>query len=101
MVVFVHFLLIFGACCCCIWSGPRNVTVTKLSADTAVICWKFPLAAGAQGYVLRYWRHPASITQSLTSSAENEQISDSKPIPLELKIIDLDSRNGTVANVSV
>lgn len=79
------------------WSGPRNVTVTKLSADAAVICWKFPLAAGAQGYVLRYWRHPASLspTQPLTPT-ENEA-PDSAPIPLELKIIDLDGR----ANLSV
>ena len=75
------------------------MTVTKLSADSAVICWKFPLAAGAQGYVLRYWRHPASPTQSLTPT-ENEAATAAPSIPLELKIIDLDSRNSTVANVS-
>jgi hypothetical protein len=91
--MFLHFFFFS----CFMWSGPRNVTVTKLSADAAVICWKFPLAAGAQGYVLRYWRHPASLspTQPLTPT-ENEA-PDSAPIPLELKIIDLDGR----ANLSV
>ena len=69
-------------------SGPRNVTVTKLSADAAVICWKFPLAARARGYVLRYWRHPASLDDDSTDW----------PV-LELKIIDVEGAAGHVDNV--
>ncbi|KAI9556627.1 hypothetical protein GHT06_016417 [Daphnia sinensis] len=68
---------------------PRNVTVTKLSADAAVICWKFPLAAGAQGYVLRYWRHPASLISG-QNDGDSTLAGMAPPVPLELKIIDMD-----------
>lgn len=65
-------------------AGPRNLTVIKLSADAADVCWRFPLAAGARGFVLRYWRHsPISL--------DDESISETTFVQ-ELKIIDV---NGT------
>lgn len=72
------------------------MTVTKLSADAAVICWKFPLAAGAQGYVLRYWRHPASLISS-QNDGDSTLAEMAPPIPLELKIIDSESPPTTAA----
>lgn len=69
-------------------SGPQNLTVIKLSADAAEICWRFPLSAAAEGYVLRYWRHPASLDDDSTIAMA----------PQELKIADVDN---TAANNAV
>ena len=59
-------------------AGPRDLTVAKLSANAAVVCWKFPVSAGAQGYRLRY-----GIQQP--TEDENESSINSS---LELKITD-------------
>ena len=60
--------------------GPRELTVTKLSAVSAVICLKFPAKGGAHGYVVRYWKHPAAVN-----------VTDDDPAgatPVEIRIMD-------------
>lgn len=73
------------------------MTVIKLSADAADICWRFPLGAGARGYVLRYWRHSPSTDDDSTSQGS----SFSSASVQELKIIDMDVRPDAFTNVII
>lgn len=66
----------------CDYVGPRDLTVAKLSADAAVVCWKFPASAGAQGYRLRYW------IQDGGTDDDESLPSSSSAAPLELRITD-------------
>lgn len=75
---------------CVVLPGPRGLTVTKLSAISAVICWKFLAKGGAHGYLVRYWKHPGAAN-----------LSDDDPagaVPVEMKMMDMSLRD--TANVS-
>lgn len=74
------------------------MTVTKLSADAAVICWKFPLAARVRGYVLRYWRHPSPLLEQQQSPLDADDSPEMDGPVLELKIIDMDGGGGAISH---
>jgi len=66
------------------------LTVAKLSANAAIVCWKFPVAfvtnEGTQGYRVRYWldHHPT------TTAGDDESTSSPQTAPLEVKITETD-----------
>lgn len=69
--------------------GPDDLTVTKLSAHAAVICWKFPSGQqkGAHGYYLRYGRRPVDLV------ASQQQLHGQV---LELKLTDSDVAHNVI-----
>lgn len=82
-------------------AGPRELTVAKLSADEAVVCWKFPVSAAAQGYRLRYWPANSSNAGNDDNASSSSVPQVAQTAPAELKIAETNAAKWTNHTVTI